>query len=176
KARQGRDDLLHHSVSKILLLRITTHIFEGQHGNRRFVREGQRYSRHSGASTHILHVLGLTGHNADKAKALAWNCANQSLLFTAVANRFARGVDAGGQVRLGNETSGPNRVQQVILGDHALSILNQINQQIENLRLDGDLLGTSPKLAPVDIQGIVLEEKLHLDDLLGSLACDNLKK
>src|SRR5262249_40180610 len=65
-------------------------------------------------------------------------------------------------------TSGPNRVQQIILGDHALSILNQINQQIENLRLDGDLLGTSPKLAPVDIQGIVLEEKLHLDDLLGS--------
>ena len=49
-------------------------------------------------------------------------------------------------------------------------------QQSENLRLDGDLLGTSPKLAPVDIQGIVLEQKLHLDDLLGSLACGNLKK
>src|SRR5262245_34325625 len=53
---------------------------------------------------------------------------------------------------VGNETSGPNRVQQVILGDHALSILNQINQQIENLRPDGDLLGTSPKLAPVTRQ------------------------
>jgi hypothetical protein len=47
--------------------------------------------------------------------------------------------------------------------------LHEINQQIENLWLDGDLLGTSPKLAPVDIQGIVLEEKLHLDDLQGSL-------
>src|SRR4029450_796363 len=117
----------------------------------------------SGASTHILHVLGLTGHNPDKAKALARNCANQPLLFTSVADRFARGIDASGQVRLGNETSGPNRVQQVILGDHALSILNQINQQIENLRPDGDLLGTSPKLAPVDIQDVVLKEKLHFD-------------
>jgi len=89
--------------------------------------------------------------------------ANQPLLFTAVADRFARGVDAGSQVRLRNETSGPNCVQQVILGDHALSILNQINQQIENLRPDGDLLGTSPKLAPVDIQDVVLKEKLHFD-------------
>src|SRR5262245_51147952 len=55
------------------------------------------------------------------------------------------------------------RVQQVILGDHALSILNQINQQIENLRPDGDLLGTSPKLAPIDIQDVVLKENLHFD-------------
>jgi hypothetical protein len=61
------------------------------------------------------------------------------------------------------KSGGPNRVQQVILGDHALSILNQINQQIENLRPDGDLLGTSPKLAPVDIQDVVLKEKLHFD-------------
>jgi hypothetical protein len=44
--------------------------------------------------------------------------------------------------------------------------LNHVNQQIENLRLDGDLLGTSPKLAPLDIQGIVLKAKLHLDELL----------
>ena len=68
------------------------------------------------------------------------------------------------------------RVQQVILGDHALSILNQINQQIENLRLDGDLLVTPPKLAPGDIQGVVLEEKLHLYDLQRLLHCGNLKK
>ena len=101
----------------------------------------------------------------------------ESLLLTAVADRFARGVDACGQVRLRNETSGPNRVQQVILGDDALSILNHVNQQIENLRLDGDLLGTSPKLAPLDIQGIVLKAKLHLDDLLRvSLHCGNIKK
>ena len=48
------------------------------------------------------------------------------------------------------------------LGDDSLS-LNHINQQIENLRPDGDLLGTSPKLAPVDIQDVVLKEKLHFD-------------
>jgi hypothetical protein len=55
--------------------------------------------------------------------------------------------------------------------------LNHVNQQIENLRLDGDLLGTSPKLAPLDIQGIVLKAKLHLDDLLrASLHCGNIKK
>ena len=39
------------------------------------------------------------------------------------------------------------------------------------------LLGTSPKLAPLDIQGIVLKAKLHLDDLLrASLHCGNIKK
>ena len=63
------------------------------------------------------------------------------------------------------------------LGDDSLSILNHINQQIENLRLDGDLLGTSPKLAPLDIQGIVFKAKLHLDDLLlASLHCGDIKK
>ena len=45
----------------------------------------------------------------------------------------------------------------LMLGDHALSILHEINQQIENLWLDGDLLGTSSKLLPVDIQGVVLK-------------------
>src|SRR5262249_29236500 len=140
------------------------HIVEWQHGDRRFVREGQRDSRRSGGGGHIpCRVLRRDSHNADESKALARNCANQPLLLTAVADRFARGIDAGSQVRFRNETSGPNRVQQVILGDHALSILNQMNQQIENLRLDGDLLGTSPKLAPVDIQGVVLKEKLHFD-------------
>jgi hypothetical protein len=40
------------------------------------------------------------------------------------------------------------------------------------VRLDGDLLGTSPKLAPLDILCIVLKAKLHLDDLLrASLHC-----
>jgi len=73
-------------------------------------------------------------------------------------------------VKFDSETKRPNQTasSQVILGDHALSILNEINQQIENLRLDEDLLGPSPKLAPVDIQGVVLKEKLHFD-LPGSL-------
>lgn len=39
KARQGRDDLLNHPVSKILLLPVTAHIVEGQHGDRWFVRK-----------------------------------------------------------------------------------------------------------------------------------------
>jgi hypothetical protein len=39
------------------------------------------------------------------------------------------------------------------------------------------LPGTSPKLAPLDIQGIVLKAKLHLDSLLrASQHCGNIKK
>jgi ABC-type tungstate transport system permease subunit len=54
------------------------------------------------------------------------------------------------------------------IGQGMGAALGFANQQIENLRFDEDLVGTSPKLAPVDIQCVVLKEKLHCD-LPGSL-------
>jgi hypothetical protein len=68
-------------------------------------------------------------------------------------------------VKFDSETKRPDQIasSRSSLVTNALSILNQINQQIENLRPDGDLRGTSPKLAPVDIQDVVLKEKSHFD-------------
>jgi hypothetical protein len=46
-ARQRRDDLLDHAVGEILLLGIAAHIGEGQHRDRRFVRQRERCLRRS---------------------------------------------------------------------------------------------------------------------------------
>ena len=40
-AAQRGDDVLHHPISEILLLRIAAHVLERQDGNRGFVRQGQ---------------------------------------------------------------------------------------------------------------------------------------
>ena len=39
EARQLRDDVFHHAVDEVLLLRIATHVGKRQHGDRRFVGE-----------------------------------------------------------------------------------------------------------------------------------------
>jgi hypothetical protein len=95
-ARERGNDFLDDAVGEILLLRIAAHILEGQHGNRRLVRERQRHSCRNGARRRVPRVLGRTGHKADETKALPRNGPDQSLLFTAVADRFPRSVDAGG--------------------------------------------------------------------------------
>src|SRR5258708_39189836 len=41
-------------------------------------------------------------------------------------------------------------------------MLDQINQQIEHLRLDSDVFAVPPELAAADIQHMVGEDKLHL--------------
>ena len=131
--------------------------------------------RRSDARWQIAGTRGRAAHSTDEPKALPRNRADQPLLLTAVADRLARGVDAARQRRLRNEASRPHRVQQVILADHALSVLNKVSQQIENLRLDCNPLGTVPKLPPVDVQRPIPKEKLHTD-LQGGAATGNLKR
>ena len=37
----------------------------------------------------------------------------------------------------------------------------QVNQQIEHLRLDGDRSGAAPQLAPVHVKSLIAKDKLH---------------
>ncbi len=42
---------------------------------------------------------------------------------------------------------------------------DQVDQQIEHLRLDRDQFGAAPKLPPVDVKHMIFKAKLHRDGL-----------
>ena len=43
-----------------------------------------------------------------------------------------------------------------------MAVLHQINQQIEDLRLDRDLLGATPELAPVNVKQMIAKDKFQI--------------
>ena len=50
-------------------------------------------------------------------------------------HRLARRPDAGVQRRLADELLGPQLLQQLLLGDEALTLLDEVGQHIEHLWL-----------------------------------------
>jgi hypothetical protein len=86
----------------------------------------------------------------------------QALALTAVADGFARRVDVTGQCRLRDDSPGPHGIQELVLADDVLAVPYQMEQQIEDLRPDGDLLGAASELPPARIYYVVLERVLHV--------------
>ena len=66
-------------------------------------------------------------------------------------------------VSVDSETMRPSQIvlDQIVLGDDAVAVLDQIDQQIEHLRLDRDALAAAGQLAEVDIKHMVGKVKLH---------------
>ena len=164
---QRGDDVLADAVGEILLLRIAAHVGEGQHGDGGPV--GQRQGR---ARCSRLRPAGrrqvparrrstLRAHVADEAQALARDGADQLLVLAAVADRLARGVDAAGQGRIRHDAAAPDRRDEIVLADDAVAVLHQVDQQVEDLRLDGNGLRPAAQLAPVRVKRMVGKEKLH---------------
>src|SRR5262249_56987466 len=60
---------------------------------------------------------------ADEAEALAMNSADQTLRFAAVADRLPHSIDMACQGRLGHDSAVPDSLDQIVLADHALSVL-----------------------------------------------------
>jgi hypothetical protein len=55
----------------------------------------------------------------------------------------------------------PNRLQQVVPTDDALAILDQMQQEVEDLRPDRNPLGSPVQLAAVGVEQIVFEQEWH---------------
>jgi hypothetical protein len=72
-------------------------------------------------------------------------------MFAAVANRLARGSNSAGKRGIGNNAAVPHMLDQIILAHHALAVANEIKQEIENLRIDGDAIISPAQFLPVDI-------------------------
>ena len=86
---------------------------------------------------------------------------SQGLVGTGVADRMPDRIDAAGERRLGNDSPFPDGVEQIILADHAITVVDQVDEQIEDLRPDIDQLGAAPQLAAIHVYRIFTELKWH---------------
>ena len=143
-ARQSGDDLRDHPVGEILLLSITAQIVKRQHGDRRPVSP-----THAPAVDRLPAVVG---DLADETDTLARHGADQALCLAAVADRLARGIDPAGQGRFRNDPPAPDRVQQIVLGDDAVAIADQVHQQVEDLRFEGNRFAAPPQFAALHVE------------------------
>jgi hypothetical protein len=97
----------------------------------------------------------------DKANALSRDGANEALLFSGIADCLSRGIYPAGQGRLRNYSTTPYRRYEVVLADHAITIFDEVDQNIENLRLYGDELIAPAQLPPFYIEQAFCEAYLQ---------------
>src|SRR4029453_1345082 len=99
---------------------------------------------------------------ADEANTLTRDGPNQPLLIATVADRFARGVDTAVESRVRHDPAAPNRSDKIVLANNAVTVLDEIQQQVEHLRLKRDKLRAPPKLPAIRIEYLVFKAKLHV--------------
>ena len=78
--------------------------------------------------------------------------------FPAVADRGARGIDPRGERGFGNNPAAPNGVDQLVFADNPIAISHQIEDQIEDLRLDRNEVVAAAKFAAIRVQDVVREK------------------
>ncbi|MEY9551531.1 hypothetical protein ABIF67_005596 [Bradyrhizobium japonicum] len=162
--RQRRDDVLADAVGEIVLLAVAAHIGEGQHGDRGTVGQRERRQRRLGDTARLRRGRALRLDGADETKALARDGTDQRLVRAAVADRLARCVDPAGQGGFGDAAPVPDLVDQLILADHPVTVLHEVDDEVEDLRLHGHGNLLAAQLAPVGVEKVVPEHKLHVEN------------
>src|SRR5262245_51789938 len=101
-------------------------------------------------------------HVAHEPVALARDRTNQPLFLAAISDRLAHRVDMAGQGGFRDDPSTPYRIDQVVLADNARAVLQQIRQQVEDLRPDRNRLGSTGELPPIRIEHVYVEGELQM--------------
>jgi hypothetical protein len=103
-----------------------------------------------------------------RAKLFAGEGADQGLRLAAVADGAPRRGDPAVERRIGDDPAAPHRRQEIVLADDALAVLQQINENVEDLRLQGDVLAATPQLATGGVEHMVAEQKPQIRSPAGS--------
>ena len=91
-------------------------------------------------------------HFADKADALARQGLDQALLVSAVADRFAHGVDARAERRFRHDPPVPDLFYDFVPADNLLAVTDQMQEKVECLWLHGDHACATAQLSPTGIE------------------------
>ena len=102
-------------------------------------------------------------HSGDELVALAVHGPDDQLTAAVVTDGPAHRLDPRGQGRLAHEPVTPDGVEQVLLAHDRATVLDQVGEHVEDLRLDPDLLATPSKDDPVEVQ-LAVSESDHLTD------------
>src|SRR5262249_7025466 len=97
-----------------------------------------------------------------EAKALSSGRSDQALLFSAVVDCLSCGVNPAGQGRLGDYSPAPYGRDEVIFADHALAVFNQVDQKIEDLRLDWHRRAMRTQFTALAVAHEIIEQKQHV--------------
>jgi len=106
--------------------------------------------------------MRLVLHLRHKAHALTGKRPNDRLCRAAVANRPACGVDPAVYRRIRDDAPAPDMRDQIVFADDAFAVLDQIGDEVENLRFERDRHTIARQLAPLCIELVVAEAKPHL--------------
>jgi hypothetical protein len=71
----------------------------------------------------------------------------------------------------------PDLVNQLVLADHPIAVLHEVDNEIEDLRLHGNGNLLAAQLAQVGIEQVIPEQKLHVEnsDLTTTSGNDEIK-
>jgi hypothetical protein len=71
----------------------------------------------------------------------------------------------------------PDLVDQLVLADDPVAVFHEMDDEIENLRFHGHGNLLAAQLAPVGVEKVVLEQKLHVEnsDLTTTSGNDEIK-
>ncbi|MNF62334.1 hypothetical protein D3C84_440130 [compost metagenome] len=170
--RQGGDDVLHHAVGEIFLLRIAAQVLEGQDGDGGLVRKDERgwrrFLRLNGRvfadawPVRLSRFADLVDLDfADEAVTLTGDCAHQTLLLAGVADGLAHRVDVAGNGRFRDDPAAPHCLEQVVLADHVIAVADQLQQQVEDLRPDGHDLPAQGQFPALLVEHVVFKHELQ---------------
>jgi hypothetical protein len=93
--------------------------------------------------------------------------ANLHLIETIVADGTARGADARAERCIGDDAALPYGIYEFVFAYNSIAILNEINEQIENLRLDRDEFARPSQLVAHGIDHIIREVEIQGSAHLG---------
>ena len=82
-----------------------------------------------------------------------------------VRDRRPGRADAGRHRRVRNNPAVPHGLDQFVLGDDAVTVLNDVGQKVENLGLQRHERSAPAQLTPITVQYKILEEKSNLGPL-----------
>ena len=94
---------------------------------------------------------------AYKTKAFACDCADELLTPAAVAEGLAHGIDTAVECRIRHDASAPHRCYEIVFADDAIAVLDQVNQQVKDLRLDRNVRATRVQFPPLAVERKIIE-------------------
>ena len=100
-------------------------------------------------------------HRHDHAVAAAVGRRDHRLARPVVADGTAGGLDPARQRGLADEPVTPDRVEQLLLADHAVGVRGQVDEHVEDLGLDGHEQAGALQLVAIEIELAVAEGEDH---------------
>jgi hypothetical protein len=80
-------------------------------------------------------------------------------LVAAIPYGLSGSIDPAGEGGFRDDPTPPDRRDQVVLGHDPIPVLDEVQQDVEHLRFDGDLFSASAELPPFGIHGTFTKAK-----------------